>query len=160
MIHTPLNYSSAEQWAGFPHTPGDGGEEERDAKGVVTWRKERGVNTEDEYGTFFFLKHRSIKKLCHLIFTVCVWPATKVISWSAVCAPQLKHKKESHPWTTRLPLMPSRYAEAPQGQCEVPCKVFEIPNTHVHKHLHSHPPFIHVFLWSAGKSVIIDCLCL
>lgn len=53
MIHTPLNYSSAEQWAGFPYTPADRGE-----------AKERGVNKEAEeenlkralgcaYGIFF-----------------------------------------------------------------------------------------------------------
>ena len=42
MIHTPLNYSSAEQWAGFPHTPGDGGRERGEQKKKKKKREQGG----------------------------------------------------------------------------------------------------------------------
>lgn len=51
MIHTPLNYSSAEQWAGFTHTHtrqqgrrGEWGGVQGDMKG----QRDRGANKEDE----------------------------------------------------------------------------------------------------------------
>lgn len=53
--------------------------------------------------------------------------------------------EEKIPWRDYVPLMPLRYAEAPQGQCEEPYEAFEIRNTHMEKHRHTHPFFIPVF---------------
>lgn len=65
------------------------------------------------------------------------WPATK--TWTRTCDLMsrvyvLQLCLETQPWGEKtdwlcVPLMPFRYAEAPQGQREVSCKTFEIPNT-------------------------------
>ena len=51
MIHTPLNYSSAEQWAGFPHTPRPVAGEKRRGRqggGRREERREISANNLDE----------------------------------------------------------------------------------------------------------------
>lgn len=147
MIHTPLNYSSAEQWAGFPHTPGGKGEKRREREVLGrggegsrrVWRARMRMRMKESLKSFtkMFLHFEthwegvSCSKRLNLNSDL----------WFYECRDS--RDKKTHPWTHRLcPSNAFYLCRGTTGSAWSVFQAFETPNTHVCKHRHTHPFFI------------------